>query len=271
MKKHIYYPNLLTEKHKDHLQWYTTDSGYETLTYVNSLLKEHKDALEWYTTDSGHKILNHALRNNIIHILPKELTDKLVLIDNVFFDCPKLKESIVVYRGLDLDNYTDINFTTNSFISTSLDYETSLDFTGKTCCILKIHVPPGSKILPLKNIAKDVAHEQEILLDRYSKIFITNINDKKAITVIDCNYIPETSVCVESIKDIKEAKIVFSNDEIEYNLLNILHDEIEEGLFNTMEEFQEQLEILANKLGYELNKDILKSIKEKVFSKVLSK
>jgi hypothetical protein len=233
------------------------------INYVKSLSEEHKNVLKWYTTDNGYKILNNTLRTNNKKILNKELKDILNLIDNIFLHCPKLEKSIVVYRGLELDDPKDINFTTNSFISTSSDYETSLNFSGKTCCILKINIPSGSKILPLKTIAKDVAHEEEILLDRYCKISATYIHDnKKGVTLIDCVYIPEDSIDIESIKDIKESKIVLSNDKIVDSLLNILGDEIE--LYDTIEELQIQLEDIAQRMNYKLNKDILENIKHKL-------
>jgi hypothetical protein len=138
-----------------------------------------------------------------------------------------------------------------------------LNFSGKTCCILKIIVASGSKILPLKTIAKDVAHEEEILLDRYCKISATYIhNDKKGETIIDCVYTPENSIDIESIKDIKESKIELSNDKIVDSLLSILDDEID--LYDTMEELQIQLKDIAKKMDYKLNNDILKSIKKKL-------
>lgn len=231
--------------------------------YVNSLTKKNKDVLEWYTTDNGYKTLNYALRTDNKKLLSKELEYNLNLIDNIFLQAPKLEKPIVVYRGVELDDPKNINFTTNSFISTSSDYETSLNFIGKTCCILKINIPTGSRILPLKTIAKDVAHEDEILLDRYCKISATFIHDDKNGKMIDCVYIPEGCVEIESIKDIKESKIVLSNDKIVDSLLDILGDEIE--FYDTMEELQIQLKPIAEKLGYKLNKDILKNIKEKIF------
>ena len=67
---------------------------------------------------------------------------------------------------------------------------------------------------------------------------------------------------IESMKDIKESNIELSNDKIIDSLLNILGDEIE--LYDTMEELQIQLEDIAQKMDYKLNKDILKKIKHKL-------
>jgi hypothetical protein len=232
------------------------------INYVNSLSDEYKNVLKWYTSDNGYRNLNYALRKSNKKILNKEFKDNLDLIDNIFLRAPKLEKSIVVYRGLNLESHKDINFNTNSFISTTLDYETSFNFSGTTCCILKINISAGSKILPLKTIAQDVSHEEEILLDRYCKILATYITDKKGLTLIDCVYIPEDSIDIESIKDIKESNIELSNDKIIDSLLNILGDEIE--LYDTMEELQIQLEDIAEKMDYKLNKDILNKIKHKL-------
>lgn len=233
------------------------------INYVKSLTEHNKDVLKWYTTDNGYETLNYALRTNKKNILNKELKHNLALIDNIFSKVPRLESSIVVYRGLDIEDYKDINFTTNSFISTSLNYESSLNFTNnKNCCLLKIIVPPGSKILPLKTIAKDVSDEEEILLDRYCNITATYVNVNKGMTLIDCVYTPEDSIDINTIEDIKESKIELTNDKIVDSLLYVISDEIE--LYDTMEELTVQLEEIAGKMGYKLNKDILKSIEKKL-------
>lgn len=241
---------------------YINKNMKKQINYVKSLSRKNKDVLEWYTTDNGYKTLNYALRTNNKNKLNKELADNLVLIDNIFLHSPKLETSIVVYRGLDIEDPKDINFTTNSFISTSSDYETSLNFINTSCCILKIIVPSGSKILPLKSIAKDVAHEEEILLDRYCKITATSTSVKKGITLIECVYLPEDSIEINTIEDIKESKIELTSDNIVDKLLYIIGDEID--LYDTMDELTVVIEDIAKTMGYKLNKDILKSIKEKI-------
>ena len=233
------------------------------IEYVDNLDKSIKNVLSWYTTDNGYKFLNSALRNKKEKYLNDDFKNKLNLIDKAFLLAPKISKPITVYRGLDLKSSEDITFHTNSFISATTDIESTYSFTSSTnnCCILKINVASGSKILPLKNLST-VKHEDEILLDRYGIINATYKYEKDKMIFIDCVYIPEDSIEIKSEKDIKQAKKEFTDDEIIDKLIYIIEDELD--LIENIDDLNIELKLISEKTNYKLNKNILEKIKYKL-------
>jgi hypothetical protein len=76
---------------------------------------------------------------------------------------PPLREDIVLYRGINSNDYID--GVSRSFVSTTSNPIAAQRFTGNTCCLLKITVKAGTKILSLHS--QDLTHftfEKEILL-----------------------------------------------------------------------------------------------------------
>ena len=59
-------------------------------------------------------------------------------------------------------------FQDDAYVSTSVRLDGSWPFTGGKCCLLKILIPAGMKVLPLYDIS-DLLHEYEILLPRGSR------------------------------------------------------------------------------------------------------
>lgn len=231
--------------------------------YVDNLDKRTKNVLSWYTTDNGYKLMNHILRIGKEEFLNDDFKSKLNIIDKAFLYAPKLTKPVTVYRGLDLKSPDSIEFSTNSFISTTSDIESTYSFTSSAnnCCILKINVTSGSKVLPLKSLST-VRHEDEILLDRFGIIHATNKYDKNKFTFIDCVYIPEDSFEIKSEKEVKEAKKEFSEDEIVDKLIYILGDELE--LINNVHELNEELKIISKTRNWKLNKNILEKVQNKL-------
>lgn len=75
----------------------------------------------------------------------------------------------------------------HGFVSTTRKASTASAFGGHSSSSgfgLKIRVPKGSKILPLKSISK-FAHEDEFLLPRGSKFKITAVDEDQSLLVLD--------------------------------------------------------------------------------------
>ena len=85
-------------------------------------------------------------------------------------------DGMTVYRGT--NNFKDIdNF---SFISTSTDNEQAKEFSDKSCCLFKIFIGKGEKIIPiLKNSYFE--EEKEILLPPGSTFTIASVDEKKGV------------------------------------------------------------------------------------------
>jgi len=191
------------------------------INYVESLDAETKEFLIYYT-GSGYEDLNRKLRGE--EALDDETIKMIKVIDNAFRFAPETADNITVYRGLRY-NY---NPKLSSYTSTSLDIKTAVSFSGHSCCLLKIMIPAGSKILPLYSIS-DVSQEIEILMDRIGEYCITSSfeTDDYPLTY-NVLYIPPRSIIIETIDNFQETQPLL---DIEINvsriLNNITEDEIE--------------------------------------------
>jgi hypothetical protein len=94
----------------------------------------------------------------------KKLADQVNQFENLTIDAethtyksyksaglPPLEKDIILYRGINDPTYIN----QNSYISTSLTLNGALNFKYNNCCILKIYIPSGTKIIPLYSIFKD--------------------------------------------------------------------------------------------------------------------
>ena len=93
------------------------------------------------------------------------------LIDIAFKNAPPTKESLILYRGIQLNKKIETDFTSKTYVSTSSNKSTSLSFSGyksNKCCFFEITVPKGSRVLPLMYLSLH-SQEMEILLSRNSE------------------------------------------------------------------------------------------------------
>lgn len=153
----------------------------EQLKYLDDLIEmdtPHIESLIEYTTSTGYSI-NESLRNGTGRY-NKIISD----IDTIFNGCPPLKVPILVYRSI--DEYFNFSYKSEGYVSTSTTLTTA--GTGGGCCLLRITIPAGTKVLPLMNISNN-SSENEILLSRDSSLKFTfeskEIVDDEEYIVID--------------------------------------------------------------------------------------
>lgn len=135
----------------------------EQIKYMNNLNREIIDSLVFYA-GRGYAVLNYAMRNPAeIAKLPETYLTHIRNIDWAFAHAPPLKSELIVYRGIREPNQIE----NTSWSSTSLTIKYVHSYAGEGCCILKITVPAGNKVLPMF-VLSDYT-EEEILLDRGAK------------------------------------------------------------------------------------------------------
>ncbi len=97
-------------------------------------------------------------------------------LDNIINNAPPLTKPLIVYRGVKDDYYLKgkegFVYTTNSFISTSINLESALKFAGPLCCFKRITLLPGTRTLLMAGISKFL-NEIEFLLGTSCKFYIT--------------------------------------------------------------------------------------------------
>jgi len=155
-------------------------------------------------TRSAYESINDALWNDNVNGYVSKVVKN---IDRAFMDILPTTESITVYRGTG-----KLNLNIKSYVSTSIDEMTGLSFVkNKPCCLLRILLPAGSKVLPLWRISASPG-ELEVLLPRNATFLVTSINTDHKPHIYDLVYIPDVSLAVKQ--------------EIQFkNLVNELDDE----------------------------------------------
>lgn len=137
-----------------------------------------------YTTAVGYSV-NKSLRYG-----RNDYKDIVSNIDTIFNACPPLKHPILVYRTI--DKKFDFSYKSEGYLSTS----TSITTAGTTgnCCLLRITVPAGIKVLPLKKISSHPS-ENEILLPRNTALQFSceskEVVENDEYIVIDMVVVPE--------------------------------------------------------------------------------
>ena len=166
--------------------------------YVMSLSRDIKESIKDYT-GSEYEYINQQLRTHRpLTFSQKEIVDN---IDKAFVTVPPIEEPTVVYRGIKDKYIPDLH----SFISTSFDVDATHKFRGRHCCVLRILLPVGSKILPIKEIS-DHPDEKEVLIGRFGKLNVTGKEYRDGMEYYDVVYIPEVKVEIvdPSLENINE-------------------------------------------------------------------
>jgi len=200
---------------------------YDSLTYSTKLPKNILRSINDYTTpkvepyedeedeDEDEEDLwfpdyvefNNALRKGL-KFKEKIYKQWLKNLDLAFARIPQLEQPLIVYKGKQSEKvYSD-----KAFVSTSLQFDVAMHFakerkeTGLHCCVVEITVSPGSKILPIF-YGSEYPEEQEILLDRDGKMFVTGSTIEKVrgkkVKIIFATYMPSKSKKAKSDKDFK--------------------------------------------------------------------
>lgn len=217
------------------------DKQYE---YVNDLNIEIRDIIKRYTGSFYYKLNKKLRENEELSYKYKTIVNKL---DSTFNACPIIKDEITVYRGIQSDNFIPELI---SYISTSYDIDEAIKHSGIKCCLLKILIPPGSKILPIENIS-EYHGEKEILLHRLGKLNITSREYKGRLLIYNLVYIPINSVEINSNTNIKKVKRELDIETISDKIVSF-YDEMQDQLY------EGNVELFVNDIvnKYYKNKDI---------------
>jgi len=174
------------------------------IEHIDNLNEEIKSSLISYTDGYGYDI-NKMLRMGIINNIIKN-------IDEAFIGVPITDNPILLYRTI--DNNFNLTYRSEGYISTSTTLTTA--GTDGNCCILKITVPSGSRILPLKIISVN-PNEDEVLLNRNSSLqFISEYQETikgDIYNIINMVYLPsEQSVNIKYISQRNEEGLKIINE-----------------------------------------------------------
>jgi hypothetical protein len=189
--------------------------------YVSNLNHNIIESIRDYTGNS-YRDMNLRLRNKEFLGEYHDIVDNL---DRAFQGVPSTDQPILVYRGIDTEKFiADIQ----AYLSTSYDIDEVYSYTGKNCCLLRIVISSGSKILPLEDIS-ETPLEKEILLPRSGEFKITNLHYEDTLAIYDLIYIPENSVQITpNITNINQIKIQLNDEEWINRIVDLISiDEIQ--------------------------------------------
>ena len=221
----------------------------DQIQYINTLDKETINALQYYSS-IGHVKMNKQMNDKKI---TSSIHKYIQLIDNAFKNAPPTIKPMIVYRGIKSQKYIDTSFTSNTYVSTTIDKNVALEFQKKyPCCLFEIVIPTGSHILPLMYIST-LPHESEILLSRDSEYKIL----KQSGSLIKLEYI-------EKLENNKLSKVIASPvifKQVNYKRLANPSYNLEDNV---------RLNVDASNVGKELDFKILVKYKNSINELVLN-
>lgn len=115
----------------------------------------------------------------------------------VFELLPATKQTIILWRGIPMKNINQFR-KAHGFISTSLDPEIAVGVVKseeENCCVFRIKVLPGTKIVPILAFETDWP-EMEILLSAKGDIVVEDVPSEtfQDIQIIDATYVPPSTL-----------------------------------------------------------------------------
>ena len=211
--------------------------------FIENLNSEIKNILYKYTGGLYSRI-NMKLYHGAV--LDEDEQKYVDAIDFCFDSVPPLSHDLILYRGIRGDIF---NENVRYYVSCTYDVSIAKTFTEGECCLLKIFVSRGNRVLPLENISES-KHEQEILLNRngyFTKVDETKIDDVKTFVV---KY--EHKNNIESNDNIEEIVNRYIN----------LFDEEEKDFLEMNDE--NYIKYLSRTHSISLNNEIMKMVKSKI-------
>jgi len=143
------------------------------IKYVNELSKDTKKAIQYYTDDGYDKINNYLRYGGDKYV--QQVYNSVKLIDQAFKNAPPLTQDVITFRGIRSSYQIEGDFTEKAYTSSTVDLSVALEFNNNNkCCIFKIHISKGTRVLPLVDCS-DNASELEVLLPRNSKFKILSV------------------------------------------------------------------------------------------------
>jgi len=155
----------------------TVQALAKQIIFMDNLPPERKQIIKLYTRnyDSINKKLDRPLNMSIIE---KAVYSELMY---VFNEIPPLKKDITLYRGIDEKPF--FNESIPRISSLTYDIGAAVNFTNKKCCLLKIKISKGSKLIPM--LADDITFfvpESECLLPPNGTWKVTRVDTKHIVT-----------------------------------------------------------------------------------------
>jgi hypothetical protein len=170
-EKQIKYVDSLDPKTKKNLQRYTHQFDWK----VNQVLMADKPIVESlkHPNATNNFDVEEDLEYGYNHVFNKTITDVQRHLDSAFAHVPPLEHTQVVYRGINYkgEKYTHDPIYNKQYISTTTKIDGAKEFLGneKSCCILHITLPKGTRVLPLQRVTHH-DEEFEVLLPRNGKL-----------------------------------------------------------------------------------------------------
>jgi len=236
------------------------------MSFLSRIDEKTKESLAWYT-GGNFDDFNTSLRKN--KPLTTEQQHRLRDIDRLFTQIPATQYPITVYKGKNTKNVYEID---KAFMSTSEDYKSAKQFSGKDCCILQINVSAGSKVIPIKGISRE-PDEKEILLDRGGQMLVTGSEIRGNMMVIFTTYNPKHSFTINDEKYITQTKKRFNTNAIIDSIVTMFNstdisdsDSDSDSDIDFSLDFDENLakKMYKDLTGQEITKDILETIRRRV-------
>jgi|694.fasta_scaffold38874_3 hypothetical protein len=162
---------------------------------LNSLFYQLAKRLNNYDYDFVNSYLEKVKRDDAFIQLIKECVEEYVDdLKKIFDKAPALDEDMVVFRGVSTMYYKKDNsdkFYNNTFMSTSLNPNTALDFSAKECCLKKITLKRGfNKIIFIEPITQ-IRGEYELLIPPDTEFRILKHEEFKKETTFDYDHIKD--------------------------------------------------------------------------------
>ena len=172
-KKQIKYVDSLDPKTKNSLQRYTHQFDWK----VNQVLMTDKSIVSTESLIHPKATDDFDVENDLEygynHVFNKNITDVQRHLDIAFAHVPPLEHTQIVYRGIEYngEKYTHDPIYNKQYISTTTKIDNAKHFldNAKSCCILHITLPKGTRVLPLQRVTLH-PNEYEVLLPRNGKL-----------------------------------------------------------------------------------------------------
>jgi hypothetical protein len=199
------------------------------IDYINRL--DGTDRLRLYTNNEFYKKFNAKIRND--SVLNSEQLSVKDFINTAFAKSPPTTNQLILWRGVNSLSVHDIVFG-KGVLSCSLLRSVATGFSGKDCCLLKIVVPYGCKILPVFTIS-EFDSELEVLIDSVNIFTYTGVEKDDGKDVYTFHVTPPgTLVNEKTLKTVIRESQEF--DKAEYKRQETKVDD------STLQKIQERLE-----------------------------
>lgn len=177
-----------------------TDAFGPQITFLQELAPRYVVAVKNYTSSDYYEQLNRKMCAGI----PLSGMDKHIYEDlmHMFALCPRLTQPVVVWRGIRARELV-VGRLACQFVSTSLSLDSAMreEFTGMTCCVLRITLPAGSYVLPVEFLAEQ-AGEWEVILPPEGSWNVLSVEEvpypgrTQWVTTYELTYLPKQRVAL---------------------------------------------------------------------------